>query len=303
MLNQLSNWTEIGTSAADAGALLAATGANRNHVSAGVLSTLSPSDEAGASADPSDPPETARAATMTDLDDTAFDRVVDAIRRRIGSGQTDQGRLAPERMLAAELGVGRRTVRRALDRLEAEGLLWRRQGQGTFVGVPPLPRARRMSPLSEHTSPLDLMEVRVELEPVLARFCALRATGAQVETLKRAAAKAADARTAADYETWDSAFHRRIAEAAGNKLFLAMFDAVNAVRRDTRWSRLRESTFSEARLIALAAQHADILEAIIERDGERAEQAMRHHLGLVGASLNGWGGGEPIAAATTMTAL
>lgn len=235
---------------------------------------------------------------MKDAEDIAFDQVVEAIRRRIGTGQTDQGRLAPERTLAAELGVGRRTVRRALDRLEAEGLLWRRQGQGTFVGVPPLPRARRMSPLSEHTSPLDLMEVRFELEPVLARFCALRATGAQLETLTRAAAKAADARSAADYETWDSAFHRRIAEAAGNKLFLAMFDAVNAVRRDTRWSRLRESTFSEGRLVTLAAQHAEVLEAIAERDGARAEQAMRRHLGLVGATLNGWGGGEAVAAAT-----
>ena len=239
---------------------------------------------------------------MKSADEPLFDHIVDAIRRRIGNGQTDQGRLAPERMLAAELGVGRRPVRRALDRLDAEGLLWRRQGQGTFVGVPPLPRARRLSPLSEHTSPLDLMEVRFELEPVLARFCALRATGAQVETLRRAAAKAADARTAADYETWDSAFHRRIAEAAGNKLFLAMFDAVNAVRRDTRWSRLRESTFSEARIVALAAQHADILEAIAERDGARADQAMRHHLGLVGATLNGWGGGEPFASARAIPA-
>lgn len=238
---------------------------------------------------------------MSAVPDPEFDRIVDAIRRRIGSGQTDDGRLAPERTLALEYGVGRRTVRRALDRLEAEGLLWRRQGQGTFVGVPPLPRARRLSPLSQHTSPLDLMEVRVELEPVLARFCALRATGAEMETLKRAAAKAADARTAADYETWDSAFHRRIAEAAGNKLFLAMFDAVNAVRRDTRWSRLRESTFSEGRLVALAAQHADILEAIVERDGARAEQAMRVHLGLVGASLNGWGG-DPAAASVPMPA-
>jgi DNA-binding FadR family transcriptional regulator len=225
---------------------------------------------------------------MTDtISETDLERTLLAIRRRIGSGETEQGRLAPERALATELGVGRRTVRRALDRLEAEGLLWRRQGQGTFVGVPPLPRTRRMSPLSEHTSPLDLMEVRCELEPVLARFCALRATDAEIETMRRAAAKTADSRTAADYETWDSAFHRRIAEAAGNKLFLAMFDALNAVRRDARWSRLRESTFSETRTVALAAQHAEILEAIVDRDGVRAEAAMRRHLGLVGVSLNG----------------
>jgi GntR family transcriptional repressor for pyruvate dehydrogenase complex len=293
-MNQLPEWIGIGTPRSErAGAGGTAAGGVP-----GAAAVPDPPEDAGGAATPPD----AKRAAMKDLDDTTFDQVVEAIRRRIGSGQTEEGRLAPERTLAAELGVGRRTVRRALDRLEAEGLLWRRQGQGTFVGVPPLPRARRMSPLSEHTSPLDLMEVRFELEPVLARFCALRATGAQLETLARAAAKAADARTAADYETWDSAFHRRIAEAAGNKLFLAMFDAVNAVRRDTRWSRLRESTFSEGRLVTLAAQHAEVLEAIAERDGARAEQAMRRHLGLVGATLNGWGGGEALAAPAAMAA-
>lgn len=42
-------------------------------------------------------------------------------------------RLPPERELAAQMGVARQTLRRALDELEGEGLLARRQGAGTFV--------------------------------------------------------------------------------------------------------------------------------------------------------------------------
>ncbi|MHC4917424.1 MAG: GntR family transcriptional regulator, partial [Planctomycetota bacterium] len=51
-------------------------------------------------------------------------------------------RLMPERELAAELGVGRKTLRGALAELEADGMVERRQGAGTFVAAEHA-RARR----------------------------------------------------------------------------------------------------------------------------------------------------------------
>lgn len=42
--------------------------------------------------------------------------------------------LPTERELSDTLGVGRREVRRALDVLEEEGRIWRKQGKGTFIG-------------------------------------------------------------------------------------------------------------------------------------------------------------------------
>src|SRR5262245_66062356 len=48
---------------------------------------------------------------------------------RIGTS----GRLPAERLLAAELGVSRRSLRHALDILEAEGRITRHQGRGTFL--------------------------------------------------------------------------------------------------------------------------------------------------------------------------
>lgn len=57
--------------------------------------------------------------------------------RRLEAGELLPGdRLAPERVLAAELGVSRSTLRVALDRLEADWLIVRRQGSGTYVAEP-----------------------------------------------------------------------------------------------------------------------------------------------------------------------
>jgi DNA-binding FadR family transcriptional regulator len=52
--------------------------------------------------------------------------------------QGEGGRLPPERELSERLGVARETLRRGLDQLQAEGLLQRRQGAGTFVAGAPL---------------------------------------------------------------------------------------------------------------------------------------------------------------------
>src|SRR3546814_10399058 len=51
--------------------------------------------------------------------------------------QEGRRQLPTERELAEQIGVGRRAVRRALEVLEAEGRIWRRQGAGTFIGAEP----------------------------------------------------------------------------------------------------------------------------------------------------------------------
>ncbi len=55
------------------------------------------------------------------------------LRQLIQKRDFDAGRMPPERVLAEELGVGRRSLRRALDVLEQEGRISRHQGRGTFV--------------------------------------------------------------------------------------------------------------------------------------------------------------------------
>ncbi len=201
------------------------------------------------------------------------------LRKMIGDGAIgEDGRLPPERLLAGELGVGRRSLRRALEILENEGHIWRRQGQGTFVSGAKAPPDIRLGRISEHTNPMEIMEVRLAIEPPLARLAAIRASRRDLDRLARLAEETRAARNAADYEKANAAFHRRIAEAARNALFLTLLDAVNDMLRDLACERLGESAHCFKRQAVYADFHAEIVQAITARDGERAEKVMYTHL-------------------------
>jgi DNA-binding FadR family transcriptional regulator len=199
-----------------------------------------------------------------------------ALLDRIPPGQELQ--LPPERALAVDIGVGRRAVRRALEVLEAEGRLWRRQGKGTFAGASPAPHTGFVNALTARTSLLEVMEVRLEIEPGLARLAALRGTAEQIDRLAHLAARTASAEDADGRELWDSALHRKIAEAAGNQLFIALIDVIDRIRQDAQWRHLRERARSVQRTKLYIAQHDEIVAAIRERHPAEAEAAMRRHL-------------------------
>lgn len=91
-------------------------------------------------------------------------RLQSAIREAVGAGRLSPGdALPPERELAAELGISRVTVRKALAGLVDAGLLMQRRGSGTFVAQP-LHRVEQ--PLSRLTSFSEDMRAR-GLEPTV----------------------------------------------------------------------------------------------------------------------------------------
>ncbi len=189
-------------------------------------------------------------------------------------------RLPPERTLCASLGVSRTLLRAALGELEAEGRLWRHVGQGTFVGGRPLASDRALALASAVTSPADVMEVRLATEPQLAFHAAMRATESDRAHLRHCLAKLERSPNHANYARWDSTFHRAIAEAAHNALFLMLFDAVNAVRNQQAWSDVWERMITPNRKL-YDKQHGQMLEAILARDPHRARELMRQHLQFV----------------------
>ena len=99
------------------------------------------------------------------------------------------GRLPPERDLCAQFGVSRNTLRTALDLLEAQGKIWRRVGSGTYAGNAPPMDLQGLVAISETTSPIELMELRLILEPAITRLAALRATPAEIDYLQHCAKK------------------------------------------------------------------------------------------------------------------
>src|SRR5258708_704729 len=110
-----------------------------------------------------------------------------ALRKHLAAADSDSGRLPPERELASQMKVGRRTVRQALSVLELEGAIWRRQGQGTFFGQPKLVSDREVVELAHRVNPLEIIEARLSVEPVLARLRLMRASRAEIRAVMRAA--------------------------------------------------------------------------------------------------------------------
>ncbi|HWA44534.1 MAG TPA: FCD domain-containing protein [Hypericibacter adhaerens] len=213
----------------------------------------------------------------------AYEQTAARLRQLISDGDIgEDGRIPPERVLASELGVGRRSLRRALEILESEGRISRQQGRGTFIQASPFTAAAAgaevLDNILEHTNPQEVIELRLATEPVIARLAALRASQCDIKKLQRLAAETRAAAGAESYEQADQAFHRAVVEASRNALFLAVFDAVGAARRDEAWRRVGENAHCFKRQAVHADFHAEIVAAIAARDGERAQSAMYRHL-------------------------
>ncbi|WP_179380744.1 FadR/GntR family transcriptional regulator [Jannaschia marina] len=196
------------------------------------------------------------------------------------------GRLPTERALAERFGTSRRLVRQALDALEAEGLVWRRQGSGTFAGQPEDPTGDLAARIAGETDAVQVMEARLCIEPELAALCALRMTDEEIARLRTLAHRqvAADAQT---IELWDGALHRLIAQCARNRPLLTAFALLDRIRSNPEWVALRARARARTSIAVPQSEHDVLIDAIAARNPEAARQAMHDHLSARFAALKG----------------
>lgn len=214
-------------------------------------------------------------------------RALTQVRHLIDEGKLpSDGRLPTERELAERFGCGRRTIRRALEVLEAEGLLWRRQGKGTFAGQPPRAAKGLADEIVDEVDALAVMEARLGIEPQLAALCARRATAEDVDRLRLLAERTFSSADSDSSELWDGAMHRLIARIADNPLLLAAFDLLDAVRGAEDWQHKRHVARNAETKALYHAQHQQIIDAIDARDMEAARSAMTEHLQMLKDNLS-----------------
>lgn len=196
-------------------------------------------------------------------------------------------RLPSERELAAQLGVGRGSVRQAVIALELAGVLEVRVSSGIFVSDEGLANAyRRPSPQGGDIPPLDIIRARRAVEGETAALAAGHATRAQIEGI--AAVQEEFERRDRRYDLRhpsDRGFHLAIAQASGNAALAAMVEALWEMQRGRLYERM-EDYFSTASMRDYALRdHALVLDALRDGDPKRARTAMHRHLDRIYTGL------------------
>jgi len=204
----------------------------------------------------------------------------------IDNGLTSRdGRLPTERNICDTMSVSRRAVRRALDSLEAEGLIWRKQGKGTFAGQAPDPTQVLAAGIVGETNFMEVMQARLCIEPGLAGMAALRATPADIDRMRNLARRTLESVDADSTELWDGALHRLIARTAGNAPLLTAFAMLDEIRSNAGWRSQRSKARSLETLKVSDHEHHAIIDAIEAGLPDRAEAAMRRHLTTLSDNL------------------
>lgn len=193
------------------------------------------------------------------------------------AGYAHNDRLPPERVLCQMLGVTRTKLRGALAELEAQGLIWRHVGRGTFVGSRPVLNLEDVTYLRDQVKPSQVVSVRCMMEPELARLAAQNADASDLEQMILCADRCRKASDWRGYEAWDNNLHQAIARATHNMLHLYYFDTLNVVRRSIVWRQPRK-TVRPPEDYSSFQQHDDIVAAIVDKDGDRAARQMTIHL-------------------------
>jgi len=217
------------------------------------------------------------------------DKLARQIRGTIQSGNYRRGdRLPPIVEMAKRFEVGQPSIREALKKLEAMGVVQIRHGSGVFV--------TRSEEVLVLASPdyagtvtkkllLDLIRARIPIEIQSVADCVKNATPEQVHELKRILASAG--KHLDDDEVLNSVnmdFHRRIAEASGNSVTAQLLAVLHEIFTDEQ--RLILGIFGSRE--DDHKDHAQILKAIENRDEALAVERMRSHLESVHAAIQRW---------------
>jgi DNA-binding FadR family transcriptional regulator len=222
------------------------------------------------------------------------------------AGRGPGSRLPTERRLAADLGVTRSEVRHALAVLEADGLISREVGRGTFLreaanpgftdprdaepsrpGVPG-PRGAPAGPaFAADFAPADVMTVRRLLEPQAMPLVVMWATARDFGEMERCLAGGDHAVSYEEFEIWDLALHRCIMIAAHSPLLSALYSVIESARHGQVWGDLKRRSASSHRRKLYQADHGAIVAALRARDAATAVEAMRVHLARVSEHLLG----------------
>lgn len=204
----------------------------------------------------------------------SFEEISNQIKRLIFQGVLKPGdKLPPETEIANQFNVSRQTIREALRILEHCGFITIQQGVsgGPLIVDTILNRLATLFIDMFHfkkVSPNELTEARFDIEKVMLRHVIERADDSDLEALKENVMMAKEkVKTNTSPYVENIAFHKLLARASKNYIYVVVIESIMAVVSDFR-SEVEKVDFKRSRKIT--KYHEDILEAIIEQNLERS---------------------------------
>lgn len=190
------------------------------------------------------------------------------LREAIVSGQFHPNERLVEAAIAEHIGAGRTAVRSALVRLDQEGLVKLERNRGARVRL-----------ISDREA-LEIEEVRAILEGMLARRAAERIRAEDLRSLRELITqmrKRVEAGDSIGYSELNATFHQRIWSAADHPTASNLVGSLKS--QGIRFQY--QTALRPGRAQRSLREHEAIFAALKAHDGDRAEVAMRGHLGEV----------------------
>jgi DNA-binding FadR family transcriptional regulator len=201
-----------------------------------------------------------------------------------GHWQTGE-RLPTEREFGERHQISRSTVRKVLAELKAQGLIVQTVGSGTYATDKVLSantarpaQAAEAPDAAWQTSPAELMQARMALEPAIIEMVIGNATPADFEHMENCCVRAEAATSVEEFEVWDGMFHEIIARAAHNSFVARLFKLMNQARAQGEWGMLKKRSLTPERRLAYQSEHRQLLQAIKARDPVLAKALATEHL-------------------------
>ncbi len=194
-------------------------------------------------------------------------------------------KLPPERELSESFRTSRNTIREALRQLEENQLVSRRVGSGTYV-IHKISTDREDAAIA--TSPLELVEVRLSVEPHMTRLAVQNAGARDLKRLEEALLKLEKIEdNPRQFSRADEDFHLSLAECSRNPLMVWLYRQVNEVRGNPLWFEAREKILTRKRVSEYNEHHRALYEAVRTRQVEVAVKLIANHLEEVRNDLIG----------------
>jgi GntR family transcriptional repressor for pyruvate dehydrogenase complex len=206
-----------------------------------------------------------------------LDALADMVER---SGLKIGDRLPPEVSLAATLGVGRSTIREALNRWEGLGIIRRRRGDGTYLSAR-VQTSRGLVPTMvrlEGEALLRLMEIRRTLENDVVRKATINATATQRQQIANLCTLLLiEVDAGRPWRKADHAFHGAIYDASGNPMYGQLL-----MNLDHALERGGSSPFAADNFgLDSFPIHRELADAIVAADVERGVEVINRLLDTV----------------------